>query len=78
MPSLLSIDVRRAAFEEDPKWRHKAVLRLLAITLALAGLSTMAAAVGLTNANFINTLGAGDWTDGITLAPVSLPLELLR
>ena len=73
MPSVLTIETRRSAFEEDAKWRGKAICRLTAIIFGLAGTALFGSAVGITNANFTNTMGAGDWTDGIALAPVRLP-----
>ena len=70
MPALLNIETRRNAFEEDPKWQHKTILRFVAIAFALIAAALFSTAIGLTNYNFVNTLGGGDWTDGVALAPV--------
>lgn len=66
----LSLDTRRSAYEEDSKWLLKALLRISATLSALIAVFMFAAAISLTNANFINTMGNGDWTDGLALAPV--------
>ena len=73
MPYFLSTENRRSAFEEDAKWRAKAICRLVALVFALAATALFSSAIGITNANFVNTMGAGDWTDGIALAPVRFP-----
>ena len=70
MRSPLTVETRRRAYEEDPKWPTKAVLRILATILALIAMPLFAAAISYTNMNFVNTSGPGDWTDGLALAPV--------
>ena len=73
MHSPLTIETRRRAYEEDPKWPAKAVLRVLAIVFALIAMPLFAVSIADTNSSYINTSGPGDWTDGLALAPVRHP-----
>ena len=70
--SPLTVDTRRRLYEEDSKWPLKAVLRIIATGAALLAMILFAVAVSYENKNFVNTNGAGDWTDGLALAPVCL------
>ncbi|MCJ1313953.1 hypothetical protein MMC25_007633 [Agyrium rufum] len=70
----LSVDVRRRLYEQDAKWPLKTILRLAAAFLELLAMIMFAIAVSLTNKNFVNTEGPGDWTDGMALAPSVLGL----
>jgi hypothetical protein len=72
--SPLTLEARRRAGEDDSRWRAKTVLRLIGILFAFPAMCLLAAAVSNTNQNFINTMGNGDWTDGLALAPVVLSL----
>ena len=78
MRSPLTVETRRRAYEEDPKWPAKAVLRILATVFALIAMPLFAAAISYTDGSYINTTGPGDWTDGLALAPVRLPFHSNR
>jgi len=65
---------RRRAYEEDPRWPTKAVLRVSGTIFAAVATGLFAASIAATNANFINLSGPGDWNDGLALAPVVLAL----
>lgn len=67
---VLPVDTRRRLYEQDSRWSVKAVLRFLTTGFALLSMILFAASVSFTNANFIDTDGEGDWTDGLALAPV--------
>lgn len=71
----LSVDARRQAHDEDPRWHTKAVLRVVATFFSLLAMCLFAAAISYTNANFVNTMGNGDWSDGLALAPVRVSLS---
>ncbi|MCJ1316496.1 hypothetical protein MMC15_001817 [Xylographa vitiligo] len=72
MRSPLTVETRRKLYEEDSKWPVKAVLRIVAACFALIATILFAIATSFENANFSNTAGNGDWTDGLALAPVVL------
>jgi hypothetical protein len=75
MRSPLSIESQRRAYEEDPKWRAKAVLRIAATLTALIAIALFAASISYTDSGFTSTAGPeGDWTDGLALAPVIFAL----
>lgn len=74
MSSQSSIDARKTALE-DSRWAFKALLRFLGTIFGLVGMSLFAAAVSYTNNNFVNTMGNGDWADGLALAPVCFNLD---
>ena len=69
MSSQSSIDARKVALE-DSRWAFKALLRFMGTLFGLVAMSLFAASVSYTNNNFINTMGDGDWADGLALAPV--------
>ena len=71
MVAALSMEARRRAYEEDPRWPTKAFMRIASTIFACVGLSLFASSISYTNENFINLSGGGDWTDGLALAPVS-------
>lgn len=66
----LPAETRRRLYENDAKWPVKLILRAIATIFAFLGMILFAVATSLTNQNFINLSGGGDWTDGMTLAPV--------
>ncbi|SLM39442.1 hypothetical protein LPUS_09976 [Lasallia pustulata] len=68
----LQAETRRNLYEGDPKWPVKLTLRAAATFFAFFGMTLFAVATSLTNKNFINLSGGGDWTDGMTLAPITL------
>ena len=70
MRSPLSIDVRRQLNNQDSRWSAKAILRIIAMGFEIVATILFAVAVSLTNKNFTNMDGPGDWTDGMALAPV--------
>ena len=70
MQTPLPVETRRRMYETDPKWIFKTILRLVTTFCALLSLALFAAATHLTNLNFINLAGDGDWTDGMAIAPV--------
>jgi len=72
--SPLTVDARRRACEDDARWRTKTILRVVGTFFAFMAMCLFAAAIAYTNQNFINTMGNGDWTDGLALAPVVLSL----
>ena len=67
----LPVDTYRRLNEQEPKWHIKAILRILGTLVAIIAVILFAVSVSYTNQNFINTTGAGDWTDGLAIAPVS-------
>jgi hypothetical protein len=64
------VDITRQLREEDSKWSLKAILRLVTAFFAIIDVILFAVSVSLTNQNFINLSGNGDWSDGLALAPV--------
>ena len=70
MRSPLTVDVRRRLNDQDSRWPAKAILRIIAMGFEFLAMVLFAAAVSMTNKNFTNTDGPGDWTDGMALAPV--------
>ncbi|MCJ1336322.1 hypothetical protein MMC09_001598 [Bachmanniomyces sp. S44760] len=72
--SPITLETRRRLADSDPKWPAKAILRLIGIPFAFLAMCFFAASISYTNANFINTAGNGDWTDGLALAPIMLSL----
>ena len=68
--SPLTVDIRRRLNDRDSRWPAKAVLRIIAMGFEFLAMVLFAVAVTMTNKNFTNTDGPGDWTDGIALAPV--------
>ena len=63
-------ETRKNLYEGDAKWPSKLVLRAVTTFVAFLAMILFAVATSLTNQNFINLNGDGDWTDGMTLAPV--------
>ena len=80
MKTPLPAETRRRLYEGDTKWPVKIILRAIATFFAFLAMILFAVATSLENQNFIDLDGPGDWTDGMTLAPVrqaapsSLPL----
>lgn len=68
----LTVETRRRLKEEDSKWTIKAIVRVLAVVFAAIALVLFSVAVSITNENFVNTGGNGDWSDGLAIAPVRL------
>jgi len=66
------VDTRRHLREEDSKWSVKALLRLVTAFFAALAVVLFATAISLTNQNFVNVSGNGDWSDGLALAPAVL------
>jgi len=69
----LTVETRRLLKEEDAHWTIKALARVLAAIFAAIALVLFAVAVSLTNQNFVNISGNGDWSDGLAIAPVNSP-----
>ncbi|MCJ1248501.1 hypothetical protein MMC30_005719 [Trapelia coarctata] len=70
----LTVETRRLLKEEDSNWTIKALARVLAAIFAAIALVLFAVSVSLTNQNFDNTSGNGDWSDGLAIAPAALSL----
>ncbi|CAF9903125.1 MAG: hypothetical protein GOMPHAMPRED_000100 [Gomphillus americanus] len=62
------------ATSEDTRWATKALMRLFAAFTGLIAMCLFSAAISYENANFENTMGNGDWPDGLALAPIILSL----
>ncbi|MCJ1303697.1 hypothetical protein MMC08_006507 [Hypocenomyce scalaris] len=74
MKTPLPAETRRRLYEGDAKWPVKIILRAIATFFAFLAMILFAVATSLENQNFIDLDGPGDWTDGMTLAPIMLSL----
>lgn len=64
-------ETRRRLKEQDPRWRSKAILRVIATFCSFVAMVLFAVAVAMTIHWGEIWNGGGDWTDGMALAPVS-------
>jgi hypothetical protein len=73
IPRFISHDRSAQYTSFDPRWRIKLGLLLSTILLALVSVSLFAAAIPQWNANFFHNKGPlrGDWTDGISIGPLT-------
>ena len=70
MANPFTVETRRRLSESDPKWRFKAILRIITTIFAAVSTVLFAISVTLANNNFTNIDGNGQWTDGLAIAPV--------
>lgn len=78
-PAMTRLPIReesqRRLNEGDPRWKAKAVLRIISTLLAFLAMILFAISVGMTVhwENVWNNGYGNDWTDGMPLAPVCNP-----
>ena len=65
-------ETRRRLQEDDPRWKSKAILRVVATVCAFIAMVLFAVAVAMTLhwADIWNDGIGGDWANGMALAPV--------
>ena len=70
--NLVTEETRRRLQEQDPRWRSKAILRVIATFCSFVAMVLFAVSVAMTVHWGEIWNGGGDWTDGMALAPVSI------
>ena len=70
---IVPANTRRALNATDPRWKLKTSLHMLTLIACIVSISLFAHAIPLWNANFFHNRGPnrGDWTDGISLGPLT-------